>query len=537
MDDIGASPSAPKTKTKGASLDMKQPTENIGGITSQATSEVTATTVDISIIRKAVPQSGVSKATSNSLYERDWALLPPLPAEVKLGKEFICDYCGLLLQARQASDVKFWAEHIRKDLDPYVCVFDECDTPYQIFSSSREWLAHMRSQHRMRWHCFATTHTLSSFESLDALEDHMRQAHAGQFSNEEISFLAENSGHPMKAVIEHCPFCQETSDNTEEHVARHLIQFALRSLPWPDDCSYDHQTSQASLSGYSERPVSSSAARTVAGGGDEMPDMRETDWDKWEEEIQALNSSSNDDQDQEQNESSSAGQGVDVVGLDDFMVPNYNVNEDKLMKPFRRRASLADAIDWAYEESPTERKACVRILLQQEMELVRVLQVLCEIYKLAINGALAVDGASLKQIYGNMDRLAYLHQQLLDILKPTAFFEWSSPVSYTMFQRELIEKIFLEDFREIGSAHHEYSKIHDRAVAMWKSTRKRLKNQSWMKQCDQLSQDKIGREYSHNQFEELHEIVNDQHGREYYVTWLNTLRQPWNRHQRLTKRP
>lgn len=74
-----------------------------------------------------------------------------------------------------------------------MCIFDEYDTPLEIYSSSREWLAHMRSQHRMRWHCFATSHEPSCFESPDALEDHLMQIHAGHFSNEEISFLVENS--------------------------------------------------------------------------------------------------------------------------------------------------------------------------------------------------------------------------------------------------------------------------------------------------------------------------------------------------------
>ncbi|KAH8768100.1 hypothetical protein F5883DRAFT_389003, partial [Diaporthe sp. PMI_573] len=121
-------------------------------------------------------------------------------------------------------------KHVRKDLDPYVCVFDECNTPTEIYSSSREWLSHMRSQHRMRWHCFATSHEPFFFQSPDDLEKHLREAHAGQLRSEEISFLVENSSHPSLSAMEHCPFCQETAENTEEHVARHLIQFALRSL-------------------------------------------------------------------------------------------------------------------------------------------------------------------------------------------------------------------------------------------------------------------------------------------------------------------
>lgn len=72
-------------------------------------SRVTATTVDVNMIRHVFAQSEVSKATSNSLLVSDRALVPPRPAAARSGIEFICDYCGLLIQARQASSAAAWA--------------------------------------------------------------------------------------------------------------------------------------------------------------------------------------------------------------------------------------------------------------------------------------------------------------------------------------------------------------------------------------------------------------------------------------------
>lgn len=77
--------------------------------TEMAESQVTATTVDINMIRKAFARSEVSKATSNSLIVSDRVLVPPRPAAAKSGIEFVCDYCGLLLEARQASNAAVWA--------------------------------------------------------------------------------------------------------------------------------------------------------------------------------------------------------------------------------------------------------------------------------------------------------------------------------------------------------------------------------------------------------------------------------------------
>lgn len=69
----------------------------------------TVTTVDKNIIRKAFARSEVSKATSNSLIVSDRVLVPPRPPAANLGIEFVCDYCGLLLQAREASNEAVWA--------------------------------------------------------------------------------------------------------------------------------------------------------------------------------------------------------------------------------------------------------------------------------------------------------------------------------------------------------------------------------------------------------------------------------------------
>lgn len=98
---------APETTAPSSSktTGLPQPTAKI----KMAESQFTATTVDKSMIRKVIAQSEVSKATSNSLFVSDQVLVPPRPATAKSGNKFVCDYCGLLLQAHQASNVAAWA--------------------------------------------------------------------------------------------------------------------------------------------------------------------------------------------------------------------------------------------------------------------------------------------------------------------------------------------------------------------------------------------------------------------------------------------
>lgn len=138
--------------------------------------------------------------------------------------------------------------HVKKDLDAYICVFDDCTDPYQLYSSSEEWLAHMSSQHRTRWYCTARDHEPISFETRQQFMDHMERVHPGRFRREQLGFVADTCARALSPTIPNCPFCSETAGNLEAHVRQHLHYFALQSLPWPEDStqSTDHTSIDAS---------------------------------------------------------------------------------------------------------------------------------------------------------------------------------------------------------------------------------------------------------------------------------------------------
>jgi hypothetical protein len=350
-------------------------------------------------------------------------------------------------------------KHIRKDLDPYVCVFDECETPFEIYSSSKEWLSHMRSQHCMRWHCFFTSHEPSFFQSPGALEQHLREIHAGQFSSEEMSFLVENSSHPSLSVIEQCPFCQETAENTEEHVAQHLIQFALRSLPWSeDDCSSSHP-SQSSHS------VSSAETDRDEYG---MPEVRNEDWDAWEDEFQAERSPFTELGPPSTNERS------DSVGLHEFMPPNYDAAEDDLLEPFRIRANVGMAS--ATKQFLVGRQETVRQFVLDEEIYVNLLNLIAKVYVKAATEVIEEDHTPLDLLLEKVNRLLVLHEWFLNELKSAEFAGSQHSVlpniadssfvnsSASRPSPALIGRVLLENFRRLGPAHEEYSKAHQDAT-------------------------------------------------------------------------
>ncbi|KAL5085404.1 hypothetical protein Trisim1_010631 [Trichoderma cf. simile WF8] len=211
------------------------------GITT-APSRLTATTIDTNIRRRVSAPSGISKGSTAPLNEQSQLLIPPPPKGANFDEDFICDYCCLILSSNIALNRNVWADHVNKDLYPYVCVVDKCDDPIEIYSSRKEWLAHMRTRHLMRWYCIAKPHTQPlEFDSESGFIEHMKVGHPGKFRNDQLSLVAENSSRPKDSVFDDCPFCMGTSDNLEEHVALHLRDLALRSLPWPDDDECDSQ--------------------------------------------------------------------------------------------------------------------------------------------------------------------------------------------------------------------------------------------------------------------------------------------------------
>lgn len=265
----------------------------------------------------------------------------------------------------------------------------------------------------MRWHCFATSHEPCFFESPDALEEHLREIHANHFNSEEIPFLVENSSHPSLSVIEDCPFCQQTAENTEEHVARHLIQLALRSLPWPEDCYSSYHPSQSSRSAHSEGTGSSAEGNR---NEDDILDVRKTDWDAWERDFQGGDKNAKSSSSQ-WHDAPTTGERNDLVGLLDFASPSYDAAEDELLEPFRRREILNAVKEPSAAKLLSERRVSLRNLMKEEATFVQHLKALSEVYQGTFGACLKLDQIAADRLFRNLDQLTALHVQFLEDLK------------------------------------------------------------------------------------------------------------------------
>ncbi|CBF78542.1 hypothetical protein AN7362.2 [Aspergillus nidulans FGSC A4] len=151
--------------------------------------------------------------------------------------EVVCPYCCCSLSSSIVTNKLKWIDHVKYDLDPYVCLFDECDSPNELYNHSEDWLNHMR-HHSLRWRCTAKSHGVIVFHTRDDYEDHMSSKHKSTKS--QLKILAERSSRSSGPLFEYCPLCGEsTGHSLEEHVASHLRYLALKSLPFPDSYEYD----------------------------------------------------------------------------------------------------------------------------------------------------------------------------------------------------------------------------------------------------------------------------------------------------------
>lgn len=122
--------------------------------------------------------------------------------------------------------------HVKKDLDAYICLFDACDKPDELYGHKSDWLNHMRT-HTLQWHCSSKSHGRLTFPTEKQHLDHIMAAHAKAFTEPQLHVLAQRNSRPRGPMFEFCPICgtDDVATGLEEHISVHLESLALKSLP------------------------------------------------------------------------------------------------------------------------------------------------------------------------------------------------------------------------------------------------------------------------------------------------------------------
>ncbi|KAH6950809.1 hypothetical protein DER45DRAFT_599364 [Fusarium avenaceum] len=195
-----------------------------------------------------------------------------LEKELLKMNEITCPYCLRTLPIQEVSDNRKWQNHVRNDIDAYVCIFESCDQPDVLYSHSDEWIDHLK-HHSMVWRC--TTHRdLEPFKSNGEYIAHMRDIHKSKLNDKQLQALANRSSRKIHKLFHSCPLCGKNDTNMgiilEHHIAGHLRSLALISLPTHfEEADVGGSSDSGSLD--VPRPQSTSTVRDISDEDNDLP--------------------------------------------------------------------------------------------------------------------------------------------------------------------------------------------------------------------------------------------------------------------------
>ncbi|KAI0100962.1 hypothetical protein GGR51DRAFT_563611 [Nemania sp. FL0031] len=174
------------------------------------------------------------------------------PAPPNLGSDPRCPYCSFVLTPEHGISKNKWRGHLAHDLSPYTCIFENCDTPLNLYVTREQWMSHITTYHSVtQWICSLCFFDLKkedlSYETADEWHSHMEEEHAGKFEPIQLSLLCELSKKDLVPPVS-CPLCLDDHQRlyleSNDHIAEHLKLFSLYALPW--DIGEDNDTNPAS---------------------------------------------------------------------------------------------------------------------------------------------------------------------------------------------------------------------------------------------------------------------------------------------------
>ncbi|KAH8600195.1 hypothetical protein B0O99DRAFT_682639 [Bisporella sp. PMI_857] len=145
------------------------------------------------------------------------------PKAPELSKEHGTAECPICYKLLTRSDVekRKWRNHVNEDLEPYVCISENCAANLRFFATEKLWLMHMKQAHTAIWirHLHNTRswvcpipHTSlyageTSFNSCDELYNHMTLIHSGSHKHSELRAISRKSEVRHPRNVDTCPLC------------------------------------------------------------------------------------------------------------------------------------------------------------------------------------------------------------------------------------------------------------------------------------------------------------------------------------------
>ncbi|KAL7921713.1 hypothetical protein ACQKWADRAFT_321286 [Trichoderma austrokoningii] len=140
---------------------------------------------------------------------------PRLPMTNTNGGIFACEWCSEPLDKKILSESQ-WRRHIDRDLEPYICLSEECQDTHPAYSTFDEWYSHM-GRHNPRWYqkiypsstwvCTICEFNPGVYSNPQALNSHLQESHHKTFTNEQLHVLSQQSKIKQSRAWDNCLLC------------------------------------------------------------------------------------------------------------------------------------------------------------------------------------------------------------------------------------------------------------------------------------------------------------------------------------------
>ncbi|KAL8310454.1 hypothetical protein RB597_010336 [Gaeumannomyces tritici] len=206
----------------------------VASVTTATCLQIQMTQLAIWDDRSAVSQSEYAPSSHPGVEDVDF---PPPPKRKQGEKNFECPYCFTLCPATSLS-TKAWRAHLIRDLRPYVCTYEACRNPDQLYDTREDWIQHETTNHFAAWRCLE--HEGLSFSSVEEYQAHLAACHGAGRRVGESSLVPPDR---------RCPICNfSAASELHKHIALHLERVALFSLPHVDGDDEDDGSEASSQS-------------------------------------------------------------------------------------------------------------------------------------------------------------------------------------------------------------------------------------------------------------------------------------------------
>ncbi|KAJ6031364.1 hypothetical protein N7540_002096 [Penicillium herquei] len=184
----------------------------------------------------------------------------PPPPKVHCGK-FTCPYCFLEFPACEASE-NCWIQHLMHDFEPYFCVVDGCEAPFDVPTTFDGFMGHLQDHHPIRYHV-----TISDVDQIefDEAEFEAYVKRHDEASEEDLSILKKASQRRGVFLFTSCPFCggypdilkkpfpdpvaEQAQTELRQHIKHHMQDVALLLPLYRDDISENEDLESCVTSG------------------------------------------------------------------------------------------------------------------------------------------------------------------------------------------------------------------------------------------------------------------------------------------------